>query len=111
MKITSCVPLVIYLILIGLNLVSYILSGAILNRTGNILIHLVSATAVSGLLYWLCTIKYVKTAWFVLLLPFIVLLFILFSFTAGIAGANLAFGLSNNGVSAKIRSRVRARIN
>lgn len=119
MKITACVPLVIYLILFGLSLVSYILSGAILDNTANVLLHLVSATAVSGLLYWLCSIKYNKTAWLILLLPVIILVLILLSFITGMTALSASAlidgktsgNISSGRASADISSNVRTSIN
>jgi len=119
MKITACVPLVIYLILFSISLVSYILSGAILDNTANVLLHLVSATAVSGLLYWLCSIKYNKTAWLILLLPVIILVLILLSFITGMTALSATANINSSTsakigagrASARIGSNVRTRIN
>tara|TARA_B100000674_G_C37534727_1_gene775511 strand:+ start:75 stop:410 length:336 start_codon:yes stop_codon:yes gene_type:complete len=111
MKITSCVPLVIYLILIALNIVSYILSGAIIDSTGNVIIHLISAAVVSGLLYWLCSIKYIRTAWVVLLLPIIVLVLILLTFFTSMAALTTTAKIGDGRVSARIRTRVRGDVN
>ena len=73
MKLIDCPQLVIYLVLAVMGVVSYILSGRFDENGDFTLVRLVSMlipyVLMSGLLYWLCSIKYYKTAWVVLLLP------------------------------------------
>lgn len=101
-----CVPLVIYLVLTGLSLVSYILSGRILETPGNTVSHIVVAGITAGLLYWLCSIGYTKTAWVVLLFPVIVITLILLTFITAVGSIRTSARIGAGNVSANVRSRL-----
>ena len=106
-----CVPLVIYLVLTALSLVSYILSGRVLEGPSNLISHLVVVAISAGLLYWLCSIGYIKTAWVVLLLPAIMIGFVLLTFITAVASLRTTAKISSDGASARVRTRINASSN
>ena len=92
MNLVDCPQLVIYLVLAVLSIISFLLSGRF-DENGDLtvlrgVLGLVHFILISALLYWLCSIKYYKTAWVVLLLPFLfafVLIMTIFGFFASFA--------------------------
>ena len=73
MKITACVPLVIYLIMQGLSLVFYFASGESAKQSSaSFLLSLVISIFIAYLYYWLCSKKKYNIAWLLLIVPMII---------------------------------------